>query len=326
MREIDLQIDDFMIDCSTKGLSKKTINSYEATLRLFAEYLENELNIESAREVKLLHLKSYVRYLQERGKYTVVVNENTKTINNPQNRTDYKGQVSNVTINNYMRNIKVFFNYLYTEKIIRTNPVEGLKKLKTSRKPKYYVKDEELRRLLGNFSESKYHEYRDKIIVTLILDTGMRLGETLLIENSFIDYTKRCIFLPAEITKGKKDRYVFFSNKTSLELKRWVQYRDRYTTSKYLFCTKRGTTLEVHYFEKNFKKYTERIGIKEASPHTLRNNFAKRFLMSGGDIYTLSKILGHSSIKVTEDEYLDLTDEDLAEMYQKHSPIMNLKR
>lgn len=48
--------------------------------------------------------------------------------------------------------------------------------------------------------------------------------------------------------------------------------------------------------------------------------------MSGGDIYTLLKILGHSSIKVTEDEYLDLTDEDLAEMYQRHSPIMNLKR
>lgn len=103
MREIDLEIDDFMIDCSTKGLSKKTINSYEATLRLLAEYLENELNIESASDVKLLHLKSYVRYLQERGKYTVVVNENTKTINNPQNRTDYKRQVSNVTINNYMR-------------------------------------------------------------------------------------------------------------------------------------------------------------------------------------------------------------------------------
>ena len=35
---------------------------------------------------------------------------------------------------------------------------------------------------------------------------------------------------------------------------------------------------------------------------------------------------GHSSVKVTEDEYLDLTDEDLAEMYQRHSPIMNLRR
>ena len=291
MREIDLQIDDFMIDCSTRGLSKRTINSYESTLRLLAEYLENELNIESANEVKEIHLKSYIRYLQDRGKYTVVVNENTKNTNNPQNRTDYKLQMSNVTINNYMRNIKVFFNYMYNENLIRENPVAKIKKLKAERKPKYYITDEQLIRLLNNFTESLYHEYRDKIIVELILDTGMRLGETLLIEDEYVDFIKRCIYLPAENTKGKKGRYVFFSAKTSVELKRWTQYRDRYTNSKYLFCTKRGFNLEVHYFEKNFKKYTERIGIKEASPHTLRNNFAKRFLMSGGDIYTLSKIL-----------------------------------
>ena len=78
MREIDLQIDDFMVECSTKGLSKKTINSYESTLRLLANYLEKELGIESANDVKQVHLKTYIRYLQERGKYTVVVNENTK--------------------------------------------------------------------------------------------------------------------------------------------------------------------------------------------------------------------------------------------------------
>lgn len=46
MREIDLQIDDFMIECTTKGLSKKTINSYESTLKLLANYLERECEIE----------------------------------------------------------------------------------------------------------------------------------------------------------------------------------------------------------------------------------------------------------------------------------------
>lgn len=59
MREFDLQIDDFMIDCSSRKLSNKTINSYESTVRLLAEYLGNELNIDSAEEVKEIHLKSY---------------------------------------------------------------------------------------------------------------------------------------------------------------------------------------------------------------------------------------------------------------------------
>ena len=58
----------------------------------------------------------------------------------------------------------------------------------------------------------------------------------------------------------------------------------------------------------------------------LRNNFAKRFIMQGGDIYTLSRILGHSSVKVTEEAYLDLDTNDLRTNYQRYSPLANLKR
>lgn len=105
-----------------------------------------------------------------------------------------------------------------------------------------------------------------------------------------------------------------------------MQYRDRYKDSEYCFCTIKGTKLKGSNYEKNFTKYGERIGNREIHPLQLRNNFAKRFLMSGGDIYTLSKILGHSSVQVTEQAYLDLETEDLRQMYQKHSLLMNLKR
>ena len=53
----------------------------------------------------------------------------------------------------------------------------------------------------------------------------------------------------------------------------------------------------------------------------LSNNFEKRFLMQGGDIYTLSRILGHSSVKVTEEAYLDLDENDLRQNYQRYSPL-----
>ena len=59
--------------------------------------------------------------------------------------------------------------------------------------------------------------------------------------------------------------------------------------------------------------------------HALRNNFAKRCLMNGMDIYTLSRILGHSSVSVTENAYLDLTDRDLRHRYQNFSPIENMR-
>ncbi len=140
-----------------------------------------------------------------------------------------------------------------------------------------------------------------------------------------VNFNDRSIFLPADNTKGKKDRYVFFSPQMATELKRWLQYRDRYKDSEYLFCTIRGTMLQVHSFESNFTVYGERIGKKDIHPHMIRNNFAKRFLMNGGDIYTLSKILGHSSVQVTEECYLDLETEDLRKQYQRFSPLMNLK-
>ena len=207
-----------------------------------------------------------------------------------------------------------------------TNSVARIKEIKCARKVVGFIEDGDFNRLLKAFDLSKFHEYRDYIVAQLIFDTGMRLGETLLIEETDIDFIKRTILLKAENTKGKKDRYVFFSQEMLKQLRRWLQYKDRYRQSKYVFCTNKGKLLKVNNYETNFKKYGERIGLSEIHPHMLRNNFAKRFLMQGGDIYTLSRTLGHSSVKVTEEAYLDLDENDLRINYQKYSPLANLKR
>lgn len=326
MEQIDYDIDDFMTYCEVKNLSKKTISSYEQTLRLFAIFLKNECKVKEAGEVKEIHIREYIKQLQERGKYTVVANENTKKVNFPENRKDYQKEVSKTTINNYIRNIKVFFNYMYDNRYISNNPIRRVKQLKNQRKVVGYIDDTNMNKLLKSFDLSKFHEYRDYTIAQLIFDTGMRIGETLLIKEADIDFVKRTILLPADNTKGKKDRYVFFSQEMLKQLKRWLQYKDRYKQCEYVFCTTKGTVLKISNYETNFKKYGERIGQNDIHPHMLRNNFAKRFLLSGGDIYTLSKILGHSSVTVTEEAYLDLQNEDLRVQYQRHSPLMNLKR
>lgn len=257
----------------------------------------------------------------------MVVDNHSKKQNIPEHRQDYGKKVSIATVNNYTRNIKVYFNYMYDSRLIKTNPVRKVKEVKTPRKVKGYLEDKEINNLFKCFDLSKFHEYRDYVITELIFDTGMRVGECLLIRDATdINFNDRSIFLPADNTKGKKDRYVFFSQNMAVELRRWLQYRDRYKDSEYLFCTIKGKNLEVRSFESNFTVYGERIGKKDIHPHLLRNNFAKRFLMEGGDIYTLSQILGHSSVKVTEEAYLDLTTENLRTKYQKYSPLMNLKK
>lgn len=327
MEKMDLEIDDFMNYCEYRNLSKKTLLSYEQTLRLFSRYLIDTYKINRSEQVTQQIILNYINDTKERGKYTVVANENTKKTNNPQNRGDYGKKVSIVTLNNYIRNLKVYFNYMYENRIIKKNPTQKIKLIHVPRKAKGYMNDIEVNNLLKCFDLSRFHEYRDCVITELLFDTGMRLGECLLIkEKTDINFAERTIFLPADNTKGKKDRYVFFSVQMATELKRWLQYKDRYKESEYVFCTIKGTVLQERSFESNFSNYGERIGKKEINPHLLRNNFAKRFLMNGGDIFTLSKISGHSSIKVTEQCYLDLQTEDLKKQYEKHSPLMNLKK
>jgi integrase/recombinase XerD len=325
LQQFSKQIDEFMFYCDTKGLSKKTMSSYEQTLRLFSRFISDKYNVEDGKAVTEQMLRQYVKSLQERGKYTVVSDSNSKRYNQPDNRKDLGKRVSTSTINNYIRNIKVFFSFMKEQKYTRINVTEKVKQIKVARKAQDFISDNDFLSLLKNIDTSKFHEYRDYTIIQLIFDTGMRLGECLKISYDDIDVNNRTILLQAENTKGKKDRYVYFSQYMQKELRRWIQYKDRYKDSDYLFCTIKGTPMNVGVFESNFKTYVKRIGLDEAHPHQLRNNFAKRFLMSGGDIFTLSKILGHSSVTVTEKAYLDLNDDDIRQNYQKFSPLSKLK-
>ena len=138
--KIEYHIDDFISYCVEKGLNRKTYGSYEQTLILLARYLREEQGIERVEEVRREHLRDYITYLRERGKYTITGNARTKIYNYPENRIDYGKKISDVTINNYIRNIKVFFNYLAETREIKSNPVKSIKLIKVARKSLCYIK------------------------------------------------------------------------------------------------------------------------------------------------------------------------------------------
>ncbi len=327
-RNLNFYIEDFMEHCKLKGLSKKTMKSYEASLMLFSKYIEDEFQISRIEEIKGKHTNEYVKFTKERGKYSYVSDDRTVSINNPSIRKDFGKAISPATINNYIRNLKVFFTWAVDNKIIKTSPMDKIQFVKVKRKPKDNISDSDFTALIKSIDVTKYFEYRDYVVIQLIMDTGMRVGETLSLTIDDIDLDRRAVLIPANITKSKKERYVFFSNTMAGILKRWLQFKDRYIDNDVLlFPTTRGTKLDIPHFERNFRIYKERAGLHQnATPHSLRNNFAKRCLMSGMDIYTLSRILGHSSVTVTEKAYLDLTVTDIRKNYQRFSPLENMQR
>lgn len=319
--ELDLQIDSFLLYCDSKNLSKKTLKSYEQTLTLFRNYLVQELGIDDATKVKSSHIRHYIKYLRERGKYTVTASEKSLNINFPHHRDDYKKPISDTTIANYLRNIKVFFNFLITEREITVNPTQNIENIKPKRKKKRLLSEQELKLLFNSFNLTLFHEYRTWVQLRLILDTGIRANECCLLKPEDIDYRTKSILI--KNSKNGHERYVFFSQKMSIDLKRWLIHKDRYSDSPYLFPTVRGTALKVTNFEATVKRKGREVGV-DVHPHLLRNNFAKYYLMNGGDFATLSRLLGHSSVEVTMKAYLDFTDSEIGKKYQKHSPLSNL--
>ena len=327
MKNLDFEwlTDEFMLYCRSTQLREKTMSSYEQTLHLFGRWLSDELQIYTVDKITENVIRKYIDDLMTRGKYTFYVNDLSKKKNCPDRRRDYRKPVSVTTINNYIRNIRVFFNWMEREYIIRKNPMKRIRQLKYNRQAKVFLSDEDLKKFLSKFDKSYFTEHRDYVMIMLMLDSGMRLGECSTVLVTDLELARKRINLRAEETKGRKDRTVYFSPKTETIIRRWLQFKDRYVESDYLFPIKEhGGSIGVGNFESNFKKYILRAGLNEEyTPHCLRNNFAKRCLMNGMDIFTLSKILGHSSVEVTEQAYLDLTDEDISKQYHRASPLSN---
>jgi integrase/recombinase XerD len=77
---------------------------------MFKTFLQTEFDVTEISKVQSGHIRQYIKYLKERGKYTVVNDDRSREVNHPENRKDYKKQISPSTIATYLRNIKVFFN------------------------------------------------------------------------------------------------------------------------------------------------------------------------------------------------------------------------
>lgn len=319
MSDLKFYIEDFMLYCSSKNLATKTMKSYEQTLKLFQMYLENELKITEVEKINSSHLRHYIKYLQERGKYTVATGNTHKNV--PENRSDLKKEISPNTINNYLRNIKVFINYLSDEKIVKDNPVERVKFLKSKDRIKESLSEKEMKGIIGQFDISTFHGYRDWIITRLLLTTGSRIGETLSIVDTDIDFEKRVIIL--KDTKNKSERYAYLTHILNRDLKRWLAFKDRYISTDLVFPTNRGTKMTTNHYAKALGVASKHANVENVHPHRLRATFAIEYIKNGGSIYVLSRILGHSSVEVTK-VYLNLTDREIQEQFLKFHPLKDM--
>jgi integrase len=137
--------------------------------------------------------------------------------------------------------------------------------------------------------------YRLRLLVLIALTTGMRMAEIFALNWSDVLYREELIAVRAML-KGGKMRYVPMPAELAAELRRFpiVIGEDR------IFPPKRGAKGERQRVEGSFETMLTNAGITDFRFHDLRHTFASWYMMNGGDLYELAKILGHSNIKMTE--------------------------
>jgi integrase len=169
-----------------------------------------------------------------------------------------------------------------------------------------YLSHEELQRLKRALDEKLFQKGtrklnktfgRLRLLVLVAITTGMRASEIFALNWPDVMEEEGLMAVRGKL-KGGKMRYVPMLAELAVELRR---YRDLLATdSERIFPPKEGAVSGRQRVEGSFEELLERAGIEDFRFHDLRHTFASHYMMAGGDLYELAKILGHSNIKMTE--------------------------
>jgi len=164
---------------------------------------------------------------------------------------------------------------------------------------------------------------RDRTIVLLMLDTGIRLGELVALSIGDVDLTEgRCRVMG----KGSKEHAVPLCGRARRAIRTSLLARGSLAADDPLFVGRRGDRLTLRSVQQLVRRLARSAGLTQrCSPHVLRHSFARAFRANGGDVFSLQRILGHSpsSLQVTR-RYVRLLDDDLRAVHRRVSPTDRL--
>jgi site-specific recombinase XerD len=162
---------------------------------------------------------------------------------------------------------------------------------------------------------------RDKAIISFLIDTACRVSTIPALTLAHLDLQNRRAYT---VEKGAKPRALHFTTFTAEALERWLAVRPRST--EYVFTSmKTGQPLTHDGVNQLMKRLAQRAGVTgRVNPHAFRHAFAREYIRSGGDLATLSRILGHSDTALTSQYYAIFTDDEIASKHNKHSPANSL--
>jgi site-specific recombinase XerD len=276
-----------------RNYTKYTVKSYETTFKL----LLRDTEIREPQELTLEKLEEWF------------FNGRLKRKWNP------------ATFQSYHKHINMFCKWLVTKDILEDNPAEKIEKPKLEHKlPRTLSKDQAKLVLDASYHMQytyRFERFRNRALIGIMLLAGLRRGEVINLKINDVSLEENKLFINQ--AKGHKDRIVPINNHLHSILKEYLKDRKRLKkNSIYFFNGVQGNS-------KISEKCITRLMFKlrkctklDFSAHTLRHAFARLMLEGGCDIYTLSKIMGHSKITTTT-IYLSCSNQQMNKSIEMHS-------
>jgi len=287
---LDSAVKMFILDRRIAGCTTATIEAYKSQLTPLVRWVEGrKLALVSLREE---HVREFLLFRQ---------------------------QVSQATLHAATVRLKTFFKWC-AEQGLCHDLAARIRKPKQETKVINALSIEEVRSMLALCKSNGYVGRRDEAFVRFLLDTGLRVSEAL-------DLTTDRLHLDAGRAlvngKGQKQRYVFFGPKTTRALLRYFAARDKKRLcSSVVFVNHDGTPMNRRHACQTITRLGRRANIrdKRCSPHTLRHSSALLFLRRGGDSLSLQRLLGHTTLSMTNRYLGSVSLDDLENEHRKASP------
>ena len=158
----------------------------------------------------------------------------------------------------------------------------------------------------------------------MLLDTGLRINEAMSLTAEQIDFQQNTLLVPSDIAKNRKYREIPISREISKRLRQLLDETVQYFGEGYqLFMNAYGEPFTADAFRRRLNRLKVKLDIPKLHPHMFRHTFARNYILNGGDLFTLQKILDHADIHTTR-KYIQMDSEHLRQQHNKFSPIRRI--
>ena len=275
-----------------KRYSVHTTVSYRNDLNQFNLYLSESYSGIKFQKVEMIHVRSYMVHLLE-------------------------SKLAKSTVARKVSSIKSLYKFMKKEQLISSSPIQLLETPKLDSRLPVFLKEEEVVNLFEEFKfEDSFSGKRDKMILYLFYQTGIRLSELIGIKDVDVRNGELKV-----LGKRNKERIIPLSNNIQPLIDQYLNLKDELGfKKKYFFVTDNGNKLYEKFVYRKVNYYLSMVSSKhKKSPHILRHTFATHMLNNGADLNSIKEILGHENLSATQ-VYTHNTFQKLKSIHKQSHP------